>query len=330
LKLERLIELVERDPSQLLGSGMLAVDAQGIVVVANKQAEHIFDFAVGEMQGRQIESLIPQRFRVDHKSLREGFLAHSSRRLMGAGRDLFGLRQDGREFPLEIGLVPLPTDAEVEYVLVSVLDITERKKREAQEQLLIRELAHRINNTLAVIQSIIAQTLQSKGDDPASFAEAVAGRIESLGKAHHLLLRTNWSGADLKTLAEEQLGALLPEANERVIIAGPELLLPPLHASQLALVLHELGTNAVKHGALVNDTGKIALAWDIRREDKGHRLLLRWAERGGPPVPVTADRQGFGASLIKAGIAGGRATWRLLPDGVVYELDLPLATLQSQ
>jgi PAS domain S-box-containing protein len=329
LELERLRELVERDPAQLLGTGLLAVDQKGCIVVANGQAEQMFGFESREMPGRQIEELIPQRLRSNHKSLREGFLARPSRRLMGAGRDLFGLRRDGREFPLEIGLVPLGTTEKLEYVLVSVVDITERKKREAQEQLLVRELAHRVNNTLAVIQAIIAQTLRRKGDDPAAFAEAVAGRIDSLGKAHQLLFQARWSGADLKTLAKEQLAALLPQPEERITIEGPELLLPPLHAAQLALVLHELGTNAVKHGALANDQGRISLTWDLHSMDDGNRLLLRWTERGGPPVSGEPGRKGLGSTLIKAGIAGGKTNWRFDPKGVVYELDFPVNVLTA-
>jgi PAS domain S-box-containing protein len=324
---DRMSEFINQGPAQLLGIGMLAISVDGTILHANSKAETIFGYGQGEMRGRHFESLIPQRFRPHHKLLSQAFYGAPSRRLMGAGRDVCGLRKDGTEFPLEVGLEPLRgDDGEVYAVLAAVLNIAERKKGEAQERVLIQELAHRVNNTLSVMQAIVDKTLRTKGDDPSAFADAVVGRIKALAMAHNMLFSTEWTGTDLMTLVKRQLFALIPDAaGQRLTIEGPDVWLSPLYATQVALMVHELGTNALKHGALSNDVGVVCVAWDLRRDEGGNILSLRWVEHNGPEMmPDAPARLGFGSSLLRHGVGGGKTNWRFDPAGIVFELDLLL------
>lgn len=175
------------------------------------------------------------------------------------------------------------------------LDISERKRGEEQRQLLVSELNHRVKNTLAVVQSIANQTIRNATD----LTEAglnLSSRLASLAKAHDILTRENWSGADLGDLITN---SIKPHAAlDRFKISGEDVWLPPNVALSFALALHELATNAIKYGALSNSTGTVSVAWKIVADERVRFLELEWREEGGPPVaPVV--RKGFGTQLLK-------------------------------
>jgi PAS domain S-box-containing protein len=197
-------------------------------------------------------------------------------------------------------------------------DIAERVQAETTRQLLINELNHRVKNTLASVQAITQQTLRTTRE-PADFAKRLTGRIQSLARAHSLLTDANWQGADLRELILDQLlhGSV---GSTRVTAWGPATRLAPPTALHLALVLHELGTNAAKYGALSRN-GWVTVSWTVQ----DGTLALRWVERGGPPVAAPTAR-GFGTTLIEhsAKSLGGRAQMRCERDGITWEISLAL------
>lgn len=203
-------------------------------------------------------------------------------------------------------------------VNVQILDITERTRAEETQRLLIGELNHRVKNTLASVQAIATQTLRHSSG-PSDFAPTFVGRIHALARAHSLLSATTWQGASLKELVEGQLltGTV---AAEQLEIAGPDVELAPEPALHLALVLHELVTNAHKYGALSVPEGRAVLNWSIA----DGQLVLDWIERDGPPVAPPA-RKGFGSALIERSLRseGGGAEASYAPEGLSWRLRLP-------
>jgi PAS domain S-box-containing protein len=228
-------------------------------------------------------------------------------------------RPDGTRVPI----LPYPTplhDAEGRLIgaVNMLVDITERKHAEEQKNLLLRELAHRVNNTFAVILAITQQSLRASSSAEA-FAEAFTGRLQALAQAHNLLLTKDWAGAELGDLAKGQLAPFCLDSLERCAIEGPKVRLAPTQVIALGVVLHELGTNASKYGALSIPTGRVALTWELIQGG----VRLTWTERYGPPVTPPA-RKGLGSKLIERGLPTATIDWRFEPDGVVCAIDLPL------
>jgi PAS domain S-box-containing protein len=185
--------------------------------------------------------------------------------------------------------------------LASISDITERKRHEERQQLLLHELDHRVKNTLATVQSLARQTLRNAEGLTEGHA-ALEARLIALSKAHDVLTRERWEAAQLRELIAGALSAYRGgDAASRFEVDGPEVSLAPKAALALSLALHELATNAVKYGALANETGRIRLEWSLsREEERGFRLC--WTETGGPPVRAPS-RRGFGSRLIEQGLA---------------------------
>ena len=199
-------------------------------------------------------------------------------------------------------------------------DITERKQTEETQQLLLGELNHRVKNILASVQAIVQHTLR-RTKDPAAFAESFAGRIQSLSRVHSLLTATTWKGAELRDLIRDQLlhGAV---DETRITAWGPAVHLEAQMTLHVALMLHELGTNAVKYGAFSVPGGWVTIAWTV--EDQAPKL--RWEERGGPQSRAPATR-GFGTTLIEQSARGEGGAARMLTtaEGVVWEITLQLS-----
>jgi PAS domain S-box-containing protein len=206
------------------------------------------------------------------------------------------------------------------------VDISERKAAEQTQQLLLGELNHRVKNTLANVQAIAQHTLRHTST-PAAFAQAFGGRVQALARVHSQLTDSTWQGADLQALIRDQVleGCGGGDA-QQLTIQGPELLLAPQAALHLALLLHELGTNSRKYGALSGSSGRVTVTWTAKND----RLHLQWAERGGPPVEVPSQH-GFGTVLIQttAQALGGKAQVVCTGDGLGWEIDLGLKALRA-
>jgi PAS domain S-box-containing protein len=239
------------------------------------------------------------------------------------------LRPDGRWIWVEshgraVGQDPmtgLPTR-----LIGTTHDITDRKEAEERQDVLIHELDHRAKNTLAVVQAALRLTPRTSA---AAFARAVEGRVNALARAHTLLAKTRWTGAGLREVAEDALSPFLATGKPPLSASfdGPEVMLSPAAVQPLAMILHELATNAVHHGALSVGGGVVALRWDLPDAETLH---LVWREEGGPALAAVPETQGFGSNLINATVTrqlGGRIETRWETEGLRWEAWLPLGRL---
>lgn len=205
------------------------------------------------------------------------------------------------------------------------VEIEQRKKAEQRQSLLINELNHRVKNTLAIVQGLAQQSF--KGKLPVEEArEAFDARLGALAAAHNLLTRKRWETALLSEIIFDSVSATTGELASRVTLEGSEVVLPPQTAVSLAMAVHELCTNAIKHGALSNDTGTIAVRWDVIPGESGPRLHLEWKESGGPAV-TAPTRRGFGSRMIERGLAAelhGSVALEFAPGGLRCTIDAPL------
>jgi two-component sensor histidine kinase len=201
----------------------------------------------------------------------------------------------------------------------------EQARAEQHQQLLINELNHRVKNTLASVQGIAFQTL--RGDLPMAEGRArFESRLMALSGAHNLLTEENWGGASLERVVGDSIEHLAGET-ARFDVEGAPLRLAPRAALALAMALHELGTNAVKYGALSTEAGRVSIVWT----KDGDRLRLVWRESGGPPVR-SPSRRGFGSRLIERGLAadlGGTATLDFDPAGLSCRIEASLAAIRA-
>jgi two-component sensor histidine kinase len=194
---------------------------------------------------------------------------------------------------------------------------------ETLHDLLIEELNHRVKNTLAILQSIATQTFRSASR---AEREKFEGRLGALAEAHNLLSTEKWQGSDLQDVVSRVLQPYLLNNPERMRMFGPKVPLSPRLAVVLAMIVHEIATNAAKYGALSNDTGTVTLDWEVIEDDAKPQLRLIWTETGGPHVSAPVQR-GFGSRLIERSARdqlGGEATVDFLPRGVVYTVTCAL------
>ena len=176
------------------------------------------------------------------------------------------------------------------------IDVTERKRVEEQQRTLLAELDHRVKNVLATVQAVAAHTMQASSSME-HFAAALDGRIRSMGSTHELLSYRRWLGIPLGELVERELAPYATGSNTR--IGGPDVMLSAEAGQTMAMVLHELTTNAAKHGALSMPQGRVSVRSDWRSNgDLAATLVLEWHEQSGPVVTVPA-RQGYGISVIR-------------------------------
>ncbi len=195
------------------------------------------------------------------------------------------------------------------------LDITHRKRDEARQRLLMRELDHRAKNVLAVVQSVVQLT---KADTMEEFLTAVRGRVAALARTHALLADNRWEGADLATLVDEELTPYR-NAVDHVRILGPQIDVAPDQVQSVGMIVHELATNAAKYGALSVAEGRVEIQWEWL---KSGDLRMSWREFGGPPV-VAPARFGFGSKMIRLTVESqlhGTVLYHWLPDGLICEL----------
>jgi PAS domain S-box-containing protein len=205
-----------------------------------------------------------------------------------------------------------------------------RLRAEERQRLLNHELSHRMKNQFAMVQAVVAQTLRG-ATDVEDAREVLARRLIALGKAHDILLGGAAERAPLAAVVREGIG-VLEGATQRVRVSGPQVEIGGKAALSLALMLHEMTTNALKYGALSVPEGHVELSWAIAAGDEGPNLRLSWCERGGPPV-VPPTRKGFGTRLIERGLTGqigGVLSLDYPPEGLTCTVDAPLRDFQAE
>lgn len=209
------------------------------------------------------------------------------------------------------------------------IDISESKHTAENTRLLLRELNHRVKNTLAMIQSVARQTIR-QNPDPQDFIDAFSGRLRTISDAHVLLADRDWTGVQLFEVIGSQLGPKFQTQPDRAEVHGDDIALPADHALGLGLILHELTTNAHRYGAWSNDKGTVHIGWEVRSEP-ARGLALDWRERGGPQVHKP-DEYGLGTRLIERSLAKVLDSEVLLsfePEGVTAKIWMPLPAEQS-
>ena len=300
---------------------VLSCDNEGLITSWNAAAERLFGYAAADAIGRDVALLIPPE--------RLGELA-AIRRNLDRGEPVapfvtVRLDKDSRPRDVSISVSPLKrVDGALIGASIITRDISDLRRAEEHQKLLVAELSHRVKNTLAVVVSIASQTL-SRAGSLAEFGELFRGRIQALAAAHSLLTAADWEAADLRALVEQAVEPYRAGDGANIEIRGERVLLRPNAALTLSLILHELTTNAAKYGALQNADGQIAVDWTVEIDGR-RQLHLRWNETGGPRVRPPA-RRGFGVNLIERSVAyelDGSASLEYRAEGVSCEITLPL------
>ncbi len=225
----------------------------------------------------------------------------------------------------ELEITPRPEGGVFIKAMGVAFDITGRKLWEERQRLLINELNHRVKNTLATVQSIAAQTFRDVDEESRPKLKAFEERLFALARAHDVLTRENWEGAELREIIAEVLEPYRRLAGERFEIRGPHLRLSPSMAVALAMAFHELATNASKYGALSLPKGRVSIHWTLTPGDPPS-LTLEWRESHGPSV-LPPTRRGFGTRLIERSLAadlGGDVRLIYDPSGVICRVEAPL------
>lgn len=305
---------------------IITVDEDQRIVLFNAAAEAMFGCPAKQALGGPLGQFIPPRFREAHAGHVRGFAETGvTSRAMGKLGTLYGVKRSGKEFPIEASISQASVDGRKLFTVI-LRDITERKRADEHQSLLLSELVHRVKNTLSVVQSIAAQTRRSTA--PEQFYDTFAGRLAALGAAHDLLTRSEWEGA---WLADVIRIGLEPHAvsgvAERWTMDGPAIWLAPNEAVTLSLAFHELTTNAAKYGALSGVNGTIAIRWQVQPDGEPGELAIHWREHGGPVV-VTPSRRGFGSRLLERAIAhelGGETQMHFDPAGAQCRFRIPLS-----
>ncbi|HWX50453.1 MAG TPA: HWE histidine kinase domain-containing protein [Roseomonas sp.] len=307
----------ERDRTRLYfdvaGVMLVVLGPDGLIQGINRRGLDVLGLSREEEAiGRDwFSAFLPERLR---ETARAGFMRVTAGTAEPAHlqHETYVLRADGEERLVSWSNAVLHDGAgRLVAVVASGEDVTAQRGAEERQTLLMREVDHRAKNVLAVVQSIIRL---SQVDNPTHFAAAVEGRVGALARAHTLLARENWSGGDLRRLIEGELTAYL--RSERVMIYGAGIWLAPEAVQAIAMVSHELTTNAVRHGALAGPEGEVAVRWTMLPDG---RLRLIWSERRATLLTERPRRRGFGMRMIDATVRsqlGGNISFEWRPEGL--------------
>lgn len=311
---------------------IISKDLNGIVVSWNGAAERLFGYSAEEMIGQPIIRLIPTNLLDEETEI--------LRRIRRGERiehyDTIRRRKDGSLVDVSLTVSPVKGSwGEVAGASKIARDIGERRRAQEQQQLLLREMNHRVKNLFSLTSGVV--TLTSRyAETPRDMAESVRERIGALARAHDLTLQSLTADGEAERQATT-LHALFStiaspyvdrdqNADERVAMSGPEVGIGGSAVTSVALLLHELATNAAKYGALNSSNGRVTVDWTV----DGDALRLTWREQGGPPVPGDPKSKGFGTVLADSTVErhfGGQISRDWRPDGLVVHLSLSLARI---
>src|SRR5215467_9984725 len=325
------LEIAERD-QLFLGSlissaddAIVSKDLNGVVTSWNNGAERLFGYSADEVIGKSISILIPP----DHQDEERAILGRIGLGLPANHFETIRHRKDGT--PVDISLTVSPLyDAANAVVGASIIarDITARKRAEEHQRLLKAELDHRVKNVLATVSAIVDQT-QETSDTQAGFVSALSHRIKCLASTHELLSQGQWRGVSLAEIVRRELA---PYATNKTTSEGPSVTLKAEATQAVAMVLHELTTNAAKYGGLSARGGGVLLRWRWLRNGSGARLTIEWQEVGGPQV-APPSRSGYGTSIVREVIPcerGGSVDLEFAADGVRCRLEIPAEWVSNE
>jgi two-component system, chemotaxis family, CheB/CheR fusion protein len=309
---ERLASIVETSDDAIISKNL-----NGVITSWNRSAQRVFGYRAEEVIGKQVEILIP-----GDRMNEEAEIIERIRRGERIERyDTVRRRKDGSLIDVSLTISPLK-DADGRIIGASKIarDITERKRAQEQQKLILNEMQHRIKNSLATIQAIATQTLNAHAKE----RDAFIARLHALGSAHDLLNSEAWERASLPAIVTKALEPFQERLHERITADGPaDLWLDSTKSVVVAMALHELATNAVKYGALSNGDGHVSILWE--RQPQTDRLKLIWQESGGPEVSPP-KQTGFGTQLIARAFGGqlGRSDLIFNPQGLSCTLEVAL------
>jgi len=314
LESERLAAIVVSSDDAIISKTL-----DGRITSWNAGATRIFGYDANEIIGQSILRIIPPELHGEEREI----LARLQRGERIDHYETARVAKDGRRVDVSLTVSPL-RDRSGKVVGASKVgrDITERKRAEKLQRVLTDELSHRVKNTLATVHAITSQSL-ARARSPVDFVAGFSGRLQALANAHTLLTRSQMQGADVMTLVNEQV--VIGAGGDRISCSGPLLMLDAQASVHLALVLHELATNARKYGALSVPGGRLSVTWEMRTNG-GCSLFLSWKESDGPEVSAPRAH-GFGRALIEetARSYGGHVSVHYHRDGLTCEIDLPLS-----
>jgi two-component system, chemotaxis family, CheB/CheR fusion protein len=310
LHAQRLASIVESSDDAIVSK-----DLHGIITSWNRGAERLFGYKAEEAIGKPITILIPPD-RVDEEP---EILARIRRGERIDHYDTIRRRKDGRLIDISLTVSPLK-DADGRIVGASKIarDITERKRAQEQQKLLVKEMKHRIKNSLATVQAIATQTLNRHAEE----RDAFIARLHALGNAHDLLTSETWQTVSLQAIVTQALKPFQEQHHERIAVEGrANVWLDSTKSVVVAMVVHELATNALKYGALSNGSGRVSIAW--KQHSQPNLVKLVWQESGGPEISPP-QRKGFGSHLIERAFGGQLGSAQLVfnPQGVCCLLEI--------
>jgi len=314
---ERFRHIVESSPGAIIG-----IDQDHHVALVNAQAERLFGISRSAALGASIFDLFPT---AAHKQIRTIIKQAAPAPTPPITWELTARHSVNGQFPVDIHASRLNTEDGI-LTIAFVSDITERKRAERRQRLMMDELDHRVRNNLAVVLALSSQTMQ-QSSTLQDFEVAFKGRIAALARLHSTLAQSRWEGTHVHELVMLALEGYVAQNSHRISIDGPDLIVPGRHGQSLCLALHELTTNAVKYGALSTTSGRVAVNWTIEPSHTGGRsLTLSWKEFDGPKV-TTPTRKSFGRTLIEESLPyelRAKSILSFLPDGVSCTIVAPL------
>jgi PAS domain S-box-containing protein len=302
-----------------------AAKANHRFVFANESFLSLTGYDRKEVLGQSFDFLMVRPLDNEALAQAEAAFAGSSE----SGFDIRFRRKDGRLFWGAVFISPVRNRAgDIVQHFASFVDLTKHIQEKERLRFLLDELNHRTQNTLATVQAIAVQTLRGVADR--ELVDAFEGRILALSKAHSLLGRKQWEAVGLRDVVDQILQpfGFKDRRVARFSVEGDDVRLRPNTALTLAMVFHELATNAAKYGALSNGAaGKIDIAWQVEPTPQGDRMRLQWQESGGPPVRPPSQK-GFGSGLIEGALAqelDGEVHLDYEPAGVGCQIIMPIS-----
>jgi PAS domain S-box-containing protein len=261
----------------------------GIITSWNRAAERLFGFTAEETVGKSVTILIPPELRDEAPAI----LARIGREEHVHQYRTIRQRKDGSLINISLTVSAIK-NAQGKIVGASAIarDITERKRNEEHIATLAREAEHRTKNILATVQATVHLSHSNTAD---GLKRAIEGRLQALIKLNDLFVKSRWTGAELSRIAAQELSPYVGEGETRARIDGPYVLLAPNTAQAIAVILHELATNAAKYGALSVAKGRVVIKWSLPANDQ---LILTWTENGGPAVKKPLHKS-FGIRMME-------------------------------